>query len=452
MLEKTSFQPSPVPPDPEAAPASPRERFVHVALSIRARLMGPAFAIMRAGLRLGSLLGPSWFLKMIVRPQWLTEATPEIPARAVTFTGPAERSAGDLELCERIARAYRSARSDSGDRRDLSAIWAGKVGRYYGRLDASLRGGDPEALNEQLRWMFRRPFLAGISTPIDYEDPSAGRFWALMTYDRLVSLAEAVGAVRAECPEQGAPGRAFAEGIDTVPERIERVLGISLDYPRIGAPYGIAIGDRLIIRETGQHLHAAVRLREAIAAHMQRSADDGVDVVEIGGGFGGAAMWYLRLLPRLVGSYTIVDLPLMNAVQAYFLGQVYGADALQLHGEHERRPIRVLPPQAITEGQPIAADVAFNQDSLPEMSEHAARGYLAWMRDHVSGLFVSHNQESASPFDSVPQLVVGELAAELDGIRRISRQPAWVRRGYVEEIYRCGADRSAVASAAGAGG
>lgn len=439
MLKKASFQPLPVPPDPEAAPASRRERFVHIALSIRARMIAPAFAVMRAGLRLGSLLGPSWFLKMIVRPQWLTEATPEIPARAVTFTEPAERKDADLRLCERIASAYRLARTEDDDRRDLSPIWAGKVGRYYGRLDAALRAGDAEALNQQLRWMFRRPFLAGISTPIDYEDPAASRFWALMTYDRLVSLAEAVGAIRAECPEQGSPGRAFTEGIDILPARIEAVLGISLDYPRVGAPYGILVGKRLIIRETGQHLHAAVRLREAVEAHLGRSADDGIGVVEIGGGFAGAAMWYLRLLDDLKGSYTIVDLPLMNAVQSYFLGQVYGADALQLFGEDDGgSPIRMVPPKALRSGPPITADVVFNQDSMPEMSDRAVRDYLGWIQERVRGLFVSHNQESASPFDAVPQLVVGELAKEFGGLRRISRQPSWVRRGYVEEIYRCG--------------
>ncbi len=442
MPNKASLNPRPVPPDPQARPSSPRERAMRGALAIRAGMVGPAYAAMRGGLRLEWLLGPSWFLKMLVRPQWLFEPAPEIPRREVTLTEPAERTDGDLELCERIARAYRTALSEREAERDLSAIWAGKVGRYYGRLDAALRAGDANALDEQLRWLFRRPVLAGISTPIDYEDPSAPRFWALMAYDRLVSLAEAVGAIRAECPEQGIVGRAFAEDIDTLPARVESVLGISLDFPRVGAPYGILIGGRLITRETGQHLHAAVRLREATAAHLGRSPDDGVDVVEIGGGYAGAAMWYLRLLPRLVGSYTIVDLPLMNAVQAYFLGQVHGAGALRLFGEEERgQPIRVLPPQVVEDSGgpgPIRADVVFNQDSMPEMGAEAARGYLDWMRAHCSGIFVSHNQETAAPFDGVPQLVVAELTGVVDGFERLSRQPAWVRRGYVEEIYRCG--------------
>jgi hypothetical protein len=406
-------------------------------LAARATMDIPASATVRRGLRMGSFLGATWCLKILAHPQWLTTPGVAIPAREMTFTQPASSSDEQLELCDRIMRAYRAACADT---EDLSPIWEGKVGRYYGALARALTAGDPRVLNEQLRWLFRRPFLAGISTPIDYEDPSASRYWALLTYDRLTSLAEAVGAVRTECPEQGLTGRVFVEGIEALPERIETTLGISLDYPRIGAPYGILVGGRLVMRETARHLYAAVSLREAMDAHLRRSPEKEAHIVEIGGGFAGAAMWYLRLPRRRTGTYTIIDLPLMNAFQAYFLGEVYGAQSLQLFGEEAGgAPIRLLPPQMLRGSQPIAADVVLNQDSMPELSAKAAREYLAWMQAHVSGLFLSCNQEAATPVDGIPQLVVAELAAEFDGLVRIGRRPSWVRRGYVEEVYRCGA-------------
>jgi hypothetical protein len=430
-------RPSPVPPDPLAQPNSLRERARGGVLAARATIDVPASAAMRRGLRLGSFLGAAWCLKMLVHPQWLTESRVAIPSPELTFAEPAACNEEQLLLCERIARAHRAAREDSSD---LSPIWRGKVERYYGGLERALTAGDPRSLNEQLRWLFRRPFLAGIATPIDYEDPAAPRYWALLTYDRLVSLAEAVGAIRTECPHQGPVGRAFQEGIDALPARIEAALEISLEHPRVGAPYGILVGERLITRESGVHLHAAVCLREAIDAHLRRAPAEEVHIVEIGGGFAGAAMWYLRLPRRRAGSYTIIDLPLMNAFQAYFMGQVYGAQALALFGERaDGAPIRILPPQALTGREPIDADVVFNQDSLPELSQHAAREYLAWMQTHVSGLFLSCNQEAATPVAGVAQLVLAELATEFGGLRRIARRPSWVRRGYVEEVYRCGA-------------
>ncbi|HEV3069849.1 MAG TPA: hypothetical protein VGY76_00310 [Solirubrobacteraceae bacterium] len=397
----------------------------------------PASAAMRRGLPLGSFLGATWCLKTLAHPQWLTTLDTAIPRREMTFTQPAAFSDARLRLCERIARAYRTAREDP---MDLSPIWKGKVSRYYGALERALTSGDPRMLDEQLRWLFRRPFLAGISTPIDYEDPAAARYWSLFTYDKLTSLAEAMGTVRTECPEQGTAGRVFLEGIDGLPARIEATLEISLDFPRVGAPYGTLIGGRLITRETGMHLHAAVCLREAIDTHLRRPPGEDVHIAEIGPGFAGAAMWYLRLPRRHKGRYTLIDLPLMNAFQAYFLGEVYGAEALQLCGEQDAgAPIRILPPQALGGREPIVADVVFNQDSMPELTEKTAREYLEWMQAHVSGLFLSFNQEAATPVNGAAQLVVAELVDELGGLTRIARRPSWVRRGYVEEVYRCGA-------------
>ena len=392
-------------------------------------------------MRLVRPLGAPWFLKMLGRPQWLFESPVAIPHRPVTATAPRPSQPADLELCARIVAAYRLSRDGYGE---LSGIWSGKIGRHCASLDRALMSGDAAAVDEQLRWMYRRPFLSGISTPVDYEDPAARDFWSLMTYDSLVSLAEAVGAIRAENPEQGAVGRAFIEGIDGVPERVEAKLGISLDYPRIGAPYGTLIGDRLIIRETGRHLHAAVRLHEVAATELApRGGQGGVRVVEIGAGFGGVAMWYLRLLGDAAGSYTIVDLPLMNAFQAYFLGGVYGAGALALNGEPGAGArIRIVPPVVLEAGD-VAADLVFNQDSLPEMTEQVARGYLTWMAEQVSGAFVSCNHEAGS-IGVVSQMVVSELADEIPGLKRLSRQPSWTRRGYVEEVYRCAGARAGV--------
>ena len=426
-------------PRPPGRPDRPvlrgwRERVWYLILQARGPVVPVATAAMSRGLRLLNRVSPPWFLKMLGRPQWLFEAQVPIPHRALTLTEPLEPSSDALELCERIGAAYRLAHDSY---RDLSVIWDDKVAQHHSALHTALMADDPAAVNEQLRWMFRRPFLRGISTPIDYEEPAARWFWSLMTYDSLVSLAEAVGAIRAENPEQGIVGRAFVEGIDAVPRRVEDVLGVSLDYPRVGAPYGITIGERLIIRETGRHLHAAVRLHQVVENDLDRAVPGGARVLEIGAGFGGVAMWYLRLLKDGPGSYTIVDLPLMNTFQAYFLGMVYGIDDVSLYGEPASAArIRIGPPALIADND-VVADVVFNQDSIPEMTESAARNYLSWMNDNVTGVFVSCNQEMG-PFYGVTQLVVNEVASGYENLKRISRQPAWTRRGYVEEVYRCG--------------
>ena len=58
---------------------------------------------------------------------------------------------------------------------------------------------------------------------------------------------------------------------------------------------------------------------------------------------------------------------------------------------------------------------------------------------NCDGIFYSYNQEAAAPFDGEPQNVVSEVVARLGGFTALRRDPSWLRRGYVEEVYRFGA-------------
>jgi hypothetical protein len=393
-------------------------------------LKRPRLGLAVRGIRFFAVLRPMYQLKTLHRPQWLFDPRVSIPHRPITFTAPAAPSEAELELCERIMAAFALTRAE---RQDLSPLWESLGGRWHAELVSALTSGDRNLVATQLRWMHRRPFVTGVGHRPD--TPAAAANWSVMTYDGLVSLAEAVGAIRVENPEQGVPGRAFAEGIDGLPGRIEDRLGVSLDFPQVGAPYGTLIGGRLITLHTGRLLQAAVSLHEAARRHLpDRTA--GVAVLEIGAGFGGVAMWYLRLLGDRPGSFTIVDLPVQNAFQAYFLGMTYGPEAICLHGEDQPNPrLRVVGPAWLASDR-AAADVVFNQDSMPEMTETAVREYLEWMQQRFDGIFVSCNQEVGDDPGRLVQHVVSEIAVDYDRFERLSRQLSWTRRGYVDEVYR----------------
>jgi hypothetical protein len=79
--------------------------------------------------------------------------------------------------------------------------------------------------------------------------------------------------------------------------------------------------------------------------------------------------------------------------------------------------------------------VFVNKDSMPEMPRDTMFEYLRWCAANCTGLFYSYNQEAAMEFLGEPQGVVHEAMAKLDGFERIRRDRAWVRDGYVEEIY-----------------
>lgn len=257
-------------------------------------------------------------------PEWTyARGLPAWPK--IAFRPPDRPQQGGLELCTRILGAWRATRQDAPT---ASALWDSLHSRLYGSLTQSLEAGDPSELQGLLGAMFQQPFIVGIAMGDLVFDPLRARYIAIRTVDRLVSLAEWLGVADLENPDQEEPGRLLSD-LPGLVERLEERIGISLDAPAIGAPYGIDIGGRLITHEAPEHLYVALRLRGAIGA---RIGEPLAGVVEVGGGFGGMAAWYLRTAGAPV-AYSIVDLPLASVLQAWFLGSLFGAEAVQLAGE-----------------------------------------------------------------------------------------------------------------------
>jgi hypothetical protein len=156
-------------------------------------------------------------------------------------------------------------------------------------------------------------------------------------------------------------------------------------------------------------------------------------VVEIGGGYGAMAYWFTNCCPDFA-SYTIVDLPIVSVLQGYFLGRVLGQEQVSLFGEPSPGRIRLVPNLALDEVE-TPFDALVNKDSLPEMPSDAMCDYLAWGAANCRGLFYSYNQETAADFLGEPQGIVHRAIASLGGFERVRRDRAWVRDGYVEEVY-----------------
>ncbi len=286
---------------------------------------------------------------------------------------------------------------------------------------------------ELLASMFRSDFVFGMDLG-NRGASSRSRFntrvMRLEILNQLVALAESLGAVRVENPEQGAVGIAFADGIEALVGNTEAALNTSLDFPDIGAAYGIVIAGRLISRSAPDQIYAAARLRESIRMHLA-DRDQPLRVVEIGGGYGAMACWLLRMTNV---QYRIVDLPLINVLQGYFLSQALGSSEVSFYGEDPRR-VAIIPTHALSSID-LPFDVLVNKDSMPEIPEPALLDYLLWARQGCDGIFYSYNHESARWFAGDPQNVVSHALARVGGFARISREASWLRRGYVEEIYR----------------
>jgi hypothetical protein len=132
----------------------------------------------------------------------------------------------------------------------------------------------------------------------------------------------------------------------------------------------------------------------------------------------------------------------MNAVAGYFLLRGLPSSSVVLHGEPAvpGPHIALLPSWRVFDEPDFGADIAFNQDSLPEMPREAALEYLE-VFDRVARIgFYSENQEDAHPGDPTvadsAQLRLPDLDHVMRRLKRSSRHRAWMRRGYFETFYR----------------
>jgi len=258
-------------------------------------------------------------------------------------------------------------------------------------------------------------------------DPAFAQVLAAWTHDKTLSLAEAVGAVRMELPENGAWGETIMMPTADLFAAIEAKLGLDLSPPaHVGAYLGVAAGDRVLQMRVLEAIYAAWRLKQLADEH------DFTTVCEIGAGAGLTAYYAVLLgIPR----YLIIDLPTMNAVQAYMLAGSSVGDRVVLSGEQQEGAIRILPPDAFCGPEPGAVDLLYNQDSLPEIEPHAARAYLTDAHRIGVRLFLSINQEAHLPTASGRQTSVGELVTDAGGFTLRSRHRHWLRQGYAEELY-----------------
>jgi putative sugar O-methyltransferase len=370
-------------------------------------------------------------IQTLDRPGWLYGFRGTIPSLDLHFRAARPVTGADIALCERLIEAYALAQAEGPP---TSGMWAHEVFQDRQRnLAFALQAGNGEMLAELLASMFRSEFVLGMASGsfgVHKGWRMVDRLWGHLILKKLVALAESQGTARAENPEQGDVGLAFFESVEKLVADTETALGTSLNFPDVGAAYGIEIDGRLISYDSLDQIYGAARIKDAVRRYLP-DRDSPLRVVEIGGGFGAMAYWLLQMMDL---SYAIVDLPIINVLQGYFLTRAMGEDRVCLYGEEHRR-IQILPTHALSDTE-LPFDVLANKDSMPEIPSGAVLEYLQWARGGCNGIFYSYNQEAGTPVNGEPQNVVPALIAQLGGLERLSRDTSWLRRGYVEEVYR----------------
>lgn len=335
----------------------------------------------------------------------------------------------DVEISKRILSAFKLAYAEEQARTDRpnQGVWEMVKHEFHGEAYKLLFAGEAQPLAEYLSNALRTPLCYGLGPgPSIYEalaNPGDGRdAISALLIDRLISLSAAIGASHEENPEMGRYGEAFHRPLEDIVAEIEKAFGGSIGRAPVMGNFGIKLGNGSVID---------VRVADDVyAAHRLRSLKPNGRIAEIGGGFGGNALQCLKagLHP------TIFDLPIVGAIQAFFLMKTLGLDQVRLYGETHDAAISVLPWWQFYD-QNLDFDIVFNRDSMAEFPAAAAQAYLLEVRRRgIPYLSINQETEAESGQPGILQLSVARTA-EACGLRREYRFRDWIRRGWIEELF-----------------
>ena len=331
-----------------------------------------------------------------------------------------------------LIESYNEAVKLDSKNEHLSDIWKGKV-LSSKDIVLLLEDNDQTGLMMWLENMFKQKELNGISMGDEFITNSGRHPYLSYTIlECLVSLGEYLGVIRTECPAIGDVGYALRNGAESLVQAIEYELGFEFNFPGLFGSYGIEIGNRLITTDMIEHIYVAHRL----SINLKRFIADinKYKILEIGGGFGDLPHWLSKMIQ--IKHFLILDLPLTNVYQGWFLSNIYGRDRVALFNHFlkgtdlSNKDIFIVPVNSYKYWEDIEFNCVFNQNSFPEMPQSIVEDYIRFCHQLLfnnSGFLYSYNQEA--------QVLVPEIITNIGGFKRQFRERSWTRRGYVEELY-----------------
>jgi len=355
-------------------------------------------------------------------------------------TSEVDVSSSALAAAERVRSAYRLAAAEAEEHPETnpSGQWKILIEKSYGELFRALQGDDHLVLATTFERMFAARTTTGLSMggELGYLSNQGGRdFYHDWWLDGLYCLASYLG-ILPETMETGQSPIATVPAFEALYRAVVERLGTRPDFPAVCGAWGLEFHGVPTPRTSWRHLHSAhAMLDETKSLALPR-------IVEVGAGFGGVAYWIQRLRPEAV-EYVTYDFPIVNAIAGYFLLRALPDRLVVLTGERPQpgKPqIAVLPNWRVFQEPDFGTDMAFNQDSLPEMPREVAVRYLELFDRIVRIGFYSENQEDAHRWDpsdvTSAQPRLPDLEVAMKRLRRTSRSRAWMRRGYFETLYR----------------
>lgn len=329
----------------------------------------------------------------------------------------------DTRLIQRIIASYQLAKKEHLG----NSMWQMFFEERHKKIHDAFINGNFKLCASILREPRKSDLFYGfdnlcVSILPDIIGPESLVISATSCLDSLVRLGEAISAIKIDNPEVYIfPSSIRKWYASEVLMKIEDKLGMQIYFPN---PYRDEIG---IWTEHGTISHHATwALYQAYIISEHLKGIENPKVLEVGAGLGRTA-YYARMFG--ISNYTIVDIPITNLSQAYFLGKVLGENEIALLGEKQgENKIKILTPDQFLNGDRQYYDLIINVDSLTEMDQTTMQAYIEKI-SHSTPLFISINHEWNKH-------TVNEYVTQCYNLNSVDRKPYWMRTGYIEEVFK----------------
>jgi putative sugar O-methyltransferase len=310
----------------------------------------------------------------------------------------------------------------------IKGIWA-DFSQVFMDFGAVLESRSIQNVSETLLKVCTTPLVSGFNSYHSFaaitQDLRARMFESYLTIDRMLSLAESVGAAYLQCPNGGRWGYHDLDATALV-NSIKLRIPFDISPPKAGGgAFGMQTSDGIISISDILAIYIANRANSILSDCAQKT------ICEIGGGSGTLACYLARTCAE---SIMIADLPIVSVIQGYYLMKSVGPKSVNLSGEPAapEHKIRLIPYWELGDIPTKSVSLFINSDSMPEIDRDIAEHYMELIKDKASNAFLSINQETQADNHGAVQ----DLVEKAEGFRRVYRFPHWMLLGYVEELYK----------------
>lgn len=320
-------------------------------------------------------------------------------------------------ICENVEQSFLESLCDYFEERlkndsvnTESMVWSAIVPTHAEFIEL-LKTRKYEELNEYLKVMFTKPLTLGLAqgdffyNRLKTNEDDLQKNTCFAVYDKFLTLLEAVSIVPAFSPEQYQTKnewlKYYSISMDKYLEELEDYLGCSINAPQYqGKHFGLKTEKHGLFSDRDiMALGVAIRINEAYWNKKD------ISICDIGSGLG-----YLPFYLKQLGfnNITHIDIPTITVAAKYFM-----------HINMPEFDLNYISPHEF-DGK---YDLVVNFDGLTTFSRKDADEYAAKISKNASH-FLSINRE----IDSFRVCDIMEM-------KRITRNPFWYRRGYIEEDY-----------------